>query len=316
MSRVLVVGAPRSGTTWVARVLCAAAGATYVEEPDNHFRFGFAFRAKRALARGAYPQVDAGADLGDEEFDSLWGHAFAPAEIGSLRMLARGSANRLVTLARPPRVAEALAGSPPDGRLRLAERLAVPQQADDGSRSVLVKSVYAPLCAEWVSSRHAARTVVVLRRPLDVVASWVALGWLGSGWPDPLTSVPLPLVEELGTRFAAQPPPGSRLGRAAWLIGVLQCALAESASRNPGWSRVEHEDLYTAPLERFPPLAAAVGLEWSEAGDRLIEEGSRPGTGYETRRAPAQLRNAWRTRLSDSDVRELESVFDRMPLSS
>jgi hypothetical protein len=314
MTRVLVVGVPRSGTTWVAQVLCAASGASYVEEPDNHFRFAFAYRAKRKLGRGTYPDVEVGeSDLAETEFGSLWRYAFAPDRPSALQTLARGPANRLVTLAGPRRTADTLAGTSRDARLSLAQRLAVPEQAPEAPPRLVVKSVYAPLCAEWVSSRYATGTVVVVRSPLEIVASWVALGWLGSRWPDPLSSVPLPLIDALRARYAAPAPPESRLGRAAWLIGVLQGALEHATRRNPLWARVEHEGLYRSPLEEFPRLAAAVGLPWSEAGDRVIEQGRRPGKGYDTRRVTSQLEDAWRIRLSDEDAREVRDVLDRLP---
>jgi len=314
VTRVLVVGVARSGTTWVARMLCAGSGASYVDEPDNHLRFAFAHRAKRELGRGAYPRVAVGeSDLGETRFDSLWSHAFAWEPRSAVETLSCSVANRLVTLVDPRRAVDTFAGTSRNARLSLAERLAVPEQGSKPSSWFVVKSVYAQLCVEWISSRHATGTVVVVRNPLEIVGSWVILGWLGPRTPDPLSSVPTALVDELMAEHAAPAPPASRLGRAAWVIGVLQRALEDAASRSPNLALVEHERLHRSPLDEFPRLAAATGLPWSESGDRAIEQGRTPGTGYETRRVASQLEDAWRGRLSDDEAREVREVLE--PLS-
>ena len=314
MTRVLVVGVPRSGTTWVAQALCAGAGASYVEEPDNHFRFAYAYRAKRELGRGPYPEARVDEDLDETAFGVLWRHAFTTGRRTALQALSRSVANRLVTLAGPKDAAHTLAGTIRDARLLVASRLAMPEHAKRPSQHMVVKSVYAPLCAEWVSARHAARTVVVVRRPLEIVASWVTLGWLGPRWPDPLSSVPAQVIEALTGRCAAPAAPSSRLGRAAWLVGVLQRTLEQTVERNPSWALAAHELLYRSPLDEFRWLADVVGLPWSDAGDRAIDRGRRPGSGYDTRRVASQLDDAWRGRLSEEEVREIRDVLE--PLSA
>lgn len=313
---VLVVGAPRSGTTWVAEILAAGSGAAYVEEPDNHFRFAFAYAAKRLLGRGPYPQLTPGeSGLDTVAYEALWRDAFTPVRLSRSRLAARGAGNRLVRAAGSGRVARALAGEAPGGALRLAETIAVPEQAASGDRPLVVKSVFAPLAAEWIALRHDVGTVVVLRDPLRVVSSWLALGWLEPDGPEPLAAVPDTLVNGFAERFGAPCPPSSRLARAAWLIGVLTCALDEAAGRSPSCVRVVHDDLHLAPHDMFPGIAASVGLPWSADGDAALDAANRPGKGYETARLAADLPKAWRRRLDDAQVSEIRGVLDRLPLA-
>lgn len=310
MTRVVVVGLPRSGTTWVAQVLCAAFGAAYVDEPDNHFRFAYAYRAKRKLRRGPYPEVAAAdEDLAETEFAALWHHAFAAGRLRAEQRLSRRLANRLVARAGG-RAVDTLDGDSPGGSLVLAQRLAVPERASQSSPIVVVKSVYAPLCTGWISSRYDARTVVVVRRTLEVVASWVALGWLRSRAPDPLSSVPPELIERLAARHAVGGPPATRLGRATWLIEAFQRELAVSAQRSPQWAYVTHERLYRSPLEEFPLLASVVGIPWTSAGDRAVAAGRRPGKGYDTNRVTSQLDDAWQGRLTGEEASEITRVVE------
>lgn len=314
--RVLVVGVPRSGTTWVANVLARAAGGEYLEEPDNHFRFAYAFRAKRRLGRREYPLLateDASAEA--QDFVELWRHAFTPEPTGQVTELRRRAANRLVGAAGPRRVSAALARTGGHSGLTAAAAMAVPERLDDG-QALVVKSVYAPLCVEWIASRCETEVIAVVRHPLNVVSSWIELGWLDPAGRESVSALEPGAVEELATRFDAPPPSASRLGRATWLIGALTCALEDSLRGNPSWHRVVHEELCAAPHDAFSQLARQLRLGWSEADDALLEEMNRPGGAYETARLAADLPDVWRRRLGDEQVREARRVLDRLPLTS
>ncbi len=312
---VLVVGVPRSGTTWVAETLATAAGGSYLEEPDNHFRFAYAFRAKHRLGTREYPRpASRSTPPGIDDYDALWRSAFSQEPAAGRWHRRRRIANAVVARADSRRVSAALARpNIRDPDLVLANSIAVPERPA-GSGPLVVKSVYAALAAEWIASRHEVRVVAVLRNPLNVVSSWVALDWLPPSGPDPLSTLEPAFADDLARRFDTAAPAGSALARAAWLLGVLTCALDEATRRNPTWARVVHEELCLAPGEEYPRIAEQVGLRWSAAGDRSLAEGNRPGRGYETARVAADEGEAWRDRLDDSQVREIQAVLERLPL--
>lgn len=313
---VLVVGVPRSGTTWVAETLATAAAGRYLEEPDNHFRFAFAFRAKHRLGSREYPYPAERANApGIDDYDALWRSAFSREPAARAWHRRRRFANAVVDRADSRRVSAALARSSiRDPDLVLADRIAVPERSAGGG-PLVVKSVYAALAAEWIASRHDVRVVAVLRNPLNVVSSWVALDWLPPSGPDALSTLDPAMAEELADRYEAARPARSPLARAAWLIGALTCALDEATRRNPAWARVVHEELCVTPGEEYPRVAERVGLRWTEEGDRALEAGNRPGRGYETARVAADAREAWRDRLDDDQVTEIRSVLERLPLA-
>src|SRR5262249_25000117 len=70
---ILVAGAPRTGTTWVARALGSSPDATLINEPDNEWPNPFALRAKLPL--GQYPVLGPG-DEAPKAYDLLWRKAF------------------------------------------------------------------------------------------------------------------------------------------------------------------------------------------------------------------------------------------------
>ena len=319
MATVLVVGVPRSGTTWVAEVLAAGGDATYLEEPDNHFRFGFAFRAKRSLGRLDYPWLarDASGEA-VQDYSRLWSDAFAPtlARPGLLADLRRRSANRLIRAAGSRRVAQALAGEERHSvLLGSAVALAQPERAVGGAESLIVKSVYAPLTVEWIAAHWPVEVVVVQRNPLNVLSSWIKLGWLAPDAPEPLATLDPAVAADLAARFDVPPPPERLLGRATWLIAILSCALDDAARRTATWQRVLHEDLCADPETGFAELAARAGLGWAEAGPSLLQTMNRPGERYETSRVAGELHDAWRRRLDDDQVEEISAVLDTFPLA-
>jgi hypothetical protein len=77
-----------------------------------------------------------------------------------------------------------------------------------------------------------------------------------------------------------------------------------------------HEQLCVRPPESFPVLAAAAGLPWSKIGDDLLEETNRPGRGYDPSRVSAEMPDAWRRRLTEEQVAEVDGVLRRFPVGT
>lgn len=314
MRPLLVVGIPRSGTTWIAKVIARGTGASYLEEPDNHFRFAFAFRAKAALGLRGHPLLVPGdSPEAARDYELLWRAALAPeGPSSSLRTVGGRVADRIVAKAGAERVTRVLA----DGRLGLdlefGRRLAEPRRLEHGGRSILVKSVYAALAVEWIAQRHDVSVVVAERHPLNIVSSWQELGWLGADGQEPFQALDPNVVDSLTARFGVEPPTeGSSVGAVAWLVGALGRALGEAAKRNPSWHRVVHEDICRSPKEGFQSLAEALALPWSAEGGRAIDDWNRPGHGYETHRVAVDLPRAWESRLSPEDIEEATGVLER-----
>lgn len=307
---LLVVGIPRSGTTWVAHLLAKAGDAAYLEEPDNHFRRPYAFRAKRRLGRGEYPAVTPGESPGD--YETLWGQAFATGGPSWLAAARRRAGNRLLASTSAPDISAAIAGrSTLSPRLRLLEWLATPE-AVRASDLLVVKSVYAPLALEWIADRFSPQVLVVIRHPLNVVSSWRSMGWLDRAQHDMLDELDpgarQGLADTLGVDVPAHD--ASPLRRAGWLAGALTTALATTARRQPAWSLVSHELLCARPHERFPRLASELGLEWRPTDDDELDRLDRPGTGYEIRRVAGELGDVWRRRLDDEEACEVQKVLE------
>lgn len=316
---ILVVGIPRSGTTWVARVLARTDGAVYLEEPDNHFRRPYAFRSKRRMRRGEYPALSPG-DVA-EEYAALWRLALTtePARVGLRERARRRVGDRLLASAKAGEVSAAIAArSPASARLRVVERLALPERAPLGGVHLVVKSVYASLALEWIADAFRPQVVVVIRHPLNVVSSWRSLGWLERTRDDMLDELDrraqLGLAEALGVE-----PPGSGaspFARAAWLAGALTCGLVATAARHPDWHVVSHEQVSGQAHERLAALADHLGLRWTSEVDAMLDDLDRPGSGFEIARDKRDLADVWRRRLTPEQAQTASQVLERFPTES
>jgi hypothetical protein len=323
MTRVLVVGVPRSGTSWVGRVLGSTQGATYLGEPDNHEHNPFALRAKLGIPGWFYP-----APAGEaREYARLWLTAFGlEASPGNLRRagdrVRDAVALRLLHSVSEAQLLRAMQ-RPGHGwgagqaRLRLAAALGVPTRPSRDTRSIVVKSVHAPLSIEWVVERVSpVHVLVVLREPLNVLSSWLELGWLAEG-SDPLGELEPAVRDVVAERLEVAPagPDASPLARSAWLVGALTSALRTAAERH-AWHAVTHESLSERPRERFPAVAERLGLTWTGESDDLVARLDRPGAGYEVTRESAGLSEIWRSRLTDAQVAEVTDMLERFRLGS
>ncbi|MBA2297638.1 MAG: sulfotransferase [Actinobacteria bacterium] len=321
MSRVLVVGVPRSGTTWVATILGETRDAVYVEEPDNHLTHPFAFRAKHRLPGGFYTTL--GPDHDPADYAALWRAALGfPRHGAPLRpwtAIRRKLAVALWHSVRNEDIRRAF--SDPDAlttKLRAAGALAIPEGPPGNAHTVVAKSVYAALSVEWIATRFPVQVVIVERDLLNVLSSWVALRWVGTPGDDMLDS----LDPQVGDRLAVEhgvdlPPPGSSpLLRGTWLLGVLTLALRAAARRHPEWTVVRHEELCLDPGDKFRALAGTLGLEWTARTDRLQADLDRPGSGVERVRSTAQLPEIWRSRLRPDQLEEIAPLIERFALDA
>lgn len=310
MSRVpvLVVGVPRSGSSWVGRVLGSTTGAAYLGEPDNHEHSAFALRAKLGLPGRFYTELA----VGDEApaYAALWANAYGTRADSPAERVRRKLAERLLRRAADDDVRHSLErGRYTTAGLRLAAALAVPERPPAGD-CLVVKSVYAQLALDWIADRFPVRVAVVLREPLNVLSSWKAMGWLRPG-TETLAELGPATVARLEERFGIDATATGSIEQAATLIALLHTALVDAARRHPDWLVLVHEDLCAQPHDRFEQAAGALGLRWDASVDTLLDELNRPGTGYETARVASDLTDVWRSRLTPEEEDAARQIFRR-----
>src|SRR5687767_8472583 len=143
--RVLVVGAPRSGTTWVAESLRHGAGCRYIQEPDNERHAPAALHAKRGLGR--FPIL--GPADAAPAYESLWRAAF---QGGTPRpFLTDTVARGMLRLSAPATRERAISDGTAPLWLRVSSALAA-RKATASGEPVVIKSVHSALSIEWIAA--------------------------------------------------------------------------------------------------------------------------------------------------------------------
>jgi hypothetical protein len=284
---ILLTGIPRSGTTWVGRILAASGKVGYVNEPFNLAVSPGSFRVP---AEHWYTYVTA-----ENEGDVL--PALTPA----------------LTLQYP--LAREL------GRCRNRTDLLHTLRswrawARRRGQRPLIKEPHAVFSAEWFARRLDSQIVVMIRDPLAVVSSWKRLGWtvdFGDLLDQPLLMRDWlePFEREMSLARSAS---WSLVEQVALLWRLIYSVVADE--RYPHVYLLRHEDLSRDPVGEYAKLYDALDLTFDDAVLKAVARSSSADNPAETSvekphetrlDSKANLEN-WRHRLSDAEIRQIERL--------
>jgi Sulfotransferase family len=305
--RVLVIGAGRSGTTWVGNVLGRTAGTDFLNEPDDPTWQPFASRAGRG--RGIFPVVRPG-EPAPATMIRLWDAAFG-APVRYLRgqdRVARKLFFGVPSVERRKITHPDRSGS--TMRLRFAGALAVPRHHKVAPRNHVVKTVRMQFALEWIYERWQPAVVVCRRHPLDVIASRLALG-LEHRLELLAPEVRAYALDHYGVRVPTTDDPVIGM---SFIVGLLMALQNDGLRAHPEFHVVDHETLCVDPIGEFRMLTEVLGLEWTPWCEDFVVESNRPGVRYELRRVASEQPGRWRHRLSADDARTAARVVDQFPL--
>jgi hypothetical protein len=272
---------PRSGTTWVGRILSASGEVGYINEPFN-----------LAVSPGSL-RVPA---------DHWYAYVTAETEDRHLPALAR-MLDFEYPLMRELRRCRS--------RTDLLHTL---KWWRDFVRSrglrPLVKEPHAVFSAGWFAERLGSDVVVMVREPLAVVSSWKRLEW--SFDFTNLLEQPALMRDWLGPfeaeMTASLSPAWDLVDRVALLWRVIYSVVADE--RFPAVRLVRHEDLSRDPVHGYVELYDALGLTFGDNVAKAVKASSSSENPAETTverphetqiDSRANLEN-WRHRLSDEEI--------------
>lgn len=277
---VLVTGLPRSGTSWVGKMLEASGQLVYVNEPMNP-----------AHPPGRSPGV-LDADVAHyfhyicADNEEPWRRAFTDTlrlRYRPLRELGRN--HRPYDLARAAKYGMSFS----HGRL--------------AGRRALLDDPYALFATPWLVDRMGVRAVVLVRDPAALVGSWRRLGWRMD--TAELLNQPLLMRDHLEPfRDALDRAKGGEGSVAAisTLWNATTSAVLSFAEHRPSIAVRRYEDLSQRPGERFAELYRWLGLPWTDRA-RSIVAGAVSGGDP----APAGFRWSLRGGLSRTAFRPMDA---------
>lgn len=300
---VLVTGLPRSGTSWVGKMLAASGQMVYVNEPLNPERPpGRSPGVLNASVTHRFQYICPDAE-------SPWLDAFSDTARLRYRFLAELRRNR-----RPGDLA------------RLAKRGTAFTLGCLTGRRALLDDPFALFSAAWFAERLGCRVIVLVRDPASFVASWQRLGWtvyFHELLEQPLLVRDHPCVEELRPLVGSQ----DRIAKSATLWRVARQVTDDVAARTPGIRVTSYEALASEPLDGFRDLYDWCGLPWTDHAARRITaactSGESTGEGFawtglsRTAFRPMDSRQAltaYQHRLTPEQIARVRTLTSPTPL--
>lgn len=310
---ILLFGPPRSGTTWLASVMCRT-GAVSVHEPDNGKNNFSGLFFQRTLPR--YPLLHDQHPKA-ENYLNLFRLAvegkFISSESRSNALLFRLAGLKKETVekslenrGRYP----SLAGQP---WFFLINTL--PPSVRPAEQRRVVKSVHGFLNIDFLSARIEFIPLVVIRHPLAVLHSMARLEMpdINRVWRIRDEYKPI-LSGQILEDTAQLTDPWEQAG---FQIGMFHSHLSEWGKAHPGHLFM-HEEFVNDPEKSFRRLFEVAGLKWSASVKEFIDSTNRPGSGYELVRDREQVNRAWEGKFSSEEILAIARgyhLFDHQPYS-
>ena len=258
-SPLLVTGLPRTGTSWVGKMLEASGEVVYINEPLNpQHPPGRSPGVLDASVTHRFQYISL-------EDDAEWRRAFTDTLALRYRFGPELRQNRSVyDIARMAKYSTSFAL----GSLR--------------SRRAMVDDPFAVFSTGWLTQEMGCEAVVLVRDPVSFVGSWRALGWQIHFHE--LLEQPALVRDHLGPYVERM---RSLVGSADWLART--CLLWEAtydvvdrAFRDlPSVHLASYESLVKDPMTRFEELYGALGLTWSDRAAARIREATTEQPGAE-----------------------------------
>jgi hypothetical protein len=271
---LLVTGLPRSGTSWVGKMLEASGEVVYVNEPLNpRHPPGHSPGVLDAEVTHQFQYIAA-------DDDAEWRRAFGDTlrlRYHLFRELRRN--HRPYDLGRCAKYLASFTA----GRLK--------------HRRALLDDPYAIFSTGWLAQTMDVRAVVLVRDPVAFVGSWRSLGWTIDFAE--LLDQPLLVRDHLGPyveRMRALVGSPDWLARSALLWEATYDVVDRAFGNLPGVNLVSYESLVQQPVERFAELYKTLGLTWTDGAEQQIREATteRPGAERGAMRWSGLSRTAFR----------------------
>jgi hypothetical protein len=288
---------PRTGTSWVGKILQASGELVYVNEPLNpQHPPGHSPGVLNAHVAHRYQYIC-------QENEGYWLQPFRDTVALRYHPIRELRANR-----SPYDVGRMLKYGSAFSAGRLTRRRA------------LLDDPFALMSVPWLVDRLGCVAIVMIRNPVALVGSWRALGWQAE-MEDLLEQPPL-MRDYLGPYEAdlrEMRESDDVIGRICTLWRALYGAVAQMASLE-GVHVYRYQDLVRKPFDSFHEIYDVCGLSWSDRAQEAVAAASTGGgsskshsfrglskTAYRPMNAATAL-GSYRSRLSDAEIARVREL--------
>lgn len=295
---VLVTGAPRSGTTWMGKMLVLSDQRHYIHEPFNPDYPIDNCISKIKLSR--YMMYIT------EELDGYKNKYYTP-----FKKLIEGRCGPMEGLNGCRSFRDILSA-----HRRKKEYLKYSKQGVPP----LIKDPIAIMSAGWLARTFDMRVIVMIRHPAAVVASMRRLNWTFEprNWalsqPQLLRDYLSPFEAELKDVVASN---ADIIDRTAIMWKIIYFVVRKYQAQYPDWLYLRHEDIAKNPLPQFAELYRKLGLDFSDHVKGKIDEftnASNPPHSKENSREiklnSKKVVGYWKHLLSTDEIRRIRKKVE------
>jgi hypothetical protein len=291
---LLVTGAPRSGTTWVGKMLALPGQFHYIHEPFNPDhplkKEMFNIRMSRYMMYVT------------EEMEDYEEKYFKP-----IKKLIEGKCSFIEGLSSCRSLKDFARVYHKKKEYKTYYKLHIPP---------LIKDPIAIMSAGWLARTFDINVIVMIRHPAAVVASMKRLNWSfePSNWalsqPLLLRDYLSPYEEELKEISKTN---ADIIDRIALLWKIIYFIVLKYKEEYPAWHYVRHEDLARDPLMEFEDLYRSLDLDFTDDARRKIDEycsarnpTQASGTNRELKLFSSATISNWKKMLSVSEIERIK----------
>ena len=300
--KIFLFGVPRSGTTWLSRVLSASGSYALVHEPDNETNLFMGLVSKCGLPRFPYVRPS--------ERKSRYQNLFKYA---ANDRLVHQTSKRNALMYRATRMSRrrtlALLASGEDvcsaiklPVYRISKHLLTKRRP---RKRVIVKSVHGVLSLPFLLKHVSFKPVIIQRNPLNIFSSYKAMEM-----PDQnrhfhrRTRLLADFdVEPLSSRGVS----GDVL--AGYQLGVFNKVIDTYKEAYADIHVIDYEEVMLDPYREIERICGALGIAYGDTIRSFLTQSFRRGKGYTTHRLPSEQRGVYKTRLSTAEMDAFEEGY-------
>jgi hypothetical protein len=283
---IFITGAPRSGTTWLGRILSRSPSVGYIHEPFNLD----INRPGICNIRPPYWHTYVTTENEENYYESL-----------------KSTINYQYHLKDEIDVAES-----PRDVLRIVRDYSIFSKYRLLGSRPLLKDPLAVFSSEWFANRFSTTNVVLVRHPAAFVGSIKKQGWKFHfthllNQPLLMRDYLFPFEEEI-TDYATQE--RDTIDQASLIWKLIHFVISKFKDKNPNWIYLRHEDISKDPLLEFKSLFEKLDLKFSSKIESYVleyctsnqsNEAPEGVLHYLKRDSRSNIFN-WKNRLSDNEI--------------
>jgi hypothetical protein len=318
---ILIVGVPRSGTTWTANVLAQAPNSWMLHEPDNEKINFLSFLWKRNYHRMPYIREDSDEPV----LRAFWDHIFNRSFLLSNTVL-NHSLLHLTGLSKK----------------RLEERIVSKCSTvvkDNGASNVyssteilttslsrlslahyhskhrirIIKSVHSGLVIPFISSHFKPRIVVLFRHPAAVVASCLRMQLAdGNRRVFKQTKLAEDYLQPYLADIKVLDDPLAAMGLQ---VAIFHHIWEKQLLENPDWISISHEALCHDPERKFRQLYNSLDLEWTSQVSNYLRQHDVEGTDFDIQRRTSTEIDKWTREMTTEQIKSIRKGYELVPCS-